>query len=444
METMKLDSLTTREVIELQEKYLMKSVEAWNDRVFVKGEGATLTDIEGNEYLDCFGGVSVINIGHAHPKMAEAVRDQVGRLTHLSTLYRTVPMPVLAKMLSDISPMDRGNAKVFFCNSGSEANEHAMTLARIATKKFEIFGLQNGFYGRGGFSMSVTGMGAWRSGLGPFMPGTMHLPHFHCYRCALGHKDPTRCGIACANYLKIAIKSQTSNRVAAVIAEAIQGIGGIVLAPPDYFNVLKPILDENGILLIVDEVQTAFARTGKWFAIEHYGVEPDVITLAKALGGGMPLGAVVARVEVADQFPGPDFSTFGGNPVSCRAAMAGIEVIEEEKLAENATEVGAYLKDGLSELSRTHPCFDDVQGLGLMIGGEVVTDKASRTPAPHEMLVTLMDEALKENVLIGRGGLYYNRVRFQPPLCMTRQEADKALAAFETALTVAEKSIGSG
>jgi 4-aminobutyrate aminotransferase/(S)-3-amino-2-methylpropionate transaminase len=283
--------------------------------------------------------------------------------------------------------------------------------------------------------MSVTGMGAWRSGLGPFMPGTMHLPHYHCYRCALGHEDHTKCGIACANYLKIAIKSQTSNRVAAVIAEAIQGIGGIVVAPPDYFKVLKPILDENGILLIVDEVQTAFGRTGKWFAMEHYGVDPDVITLAKALGGGMP------RAEVADEFPGPDFSTFGGNPVSCRAALAGIEVVEEENLMENAAKVGQHLHNGLVQISKAHPCFDDVQGLGLMIGGEIVTDKKTRTPAPNEMLVTLMDEALKENVLIGRGGFYYNRVRFQPPLSLSKEQAERALEAFEKALTTAEKSL---
>jgi 4-aminobutyrate aminotransferase/4-aminobutyrate aminotransferase/(S)-3-amino-2-methylpropionate transaminase len=439
---MTVQNLTAEDVIQMQDRYLMKSVEAWNDRVFVEGHGATLIDIEGEEYLDCFSGVSVLNIGHTHPRMVEAVRDQVGKLTHLSTLYRTVPMPLLAKKLSQIAPMDRGQAKVFFCNSGSEANEHAMTLARIATKKFELFGMQNGFYGRGGFSMSVTGMGAWRSGLGPFMPGTLHLPHYHCYRCALGHKDPTTCGIACANYLKLAIKSQTSNRVAAVVAEAIQGIGGIVVAPPDYFKTLKPILDENGVLLIVDEVQSGFGRTGKWFGIEHYGIEPDVITLAKALGGGMPLGAVVARSEVADAFQGPDFSTFGGNPVSCRAAIAGIEVIEDEKLAENATIVGQYLKDGLNELSKNHPCLDDVQGLGLMIGAEIVTDKASRTPAPDEALVTIMDEALKAKVLIGRGGLYYNRIRFQPPLCIKKEQADSVLEAFEGALSVTEKTIG--
>ena len=437
---MNMDKLSARDVVEMQDTYLMKSVEAWNDKVFVKGSGCVLTDTEGEEYLDCFSGVSVINIGHAHPKVAAAVADQVGKLTHLSTLYRTVPMPVLAKEISDRAPMDRGRAKVFFCNSGTEANEHALTLARIATKKFELVGLQNGFLGRGGLTMSLTGLGSWRAGLGPFMPGTLHLPGYHCYHCAMGHADPEKCGMACARYLSTLIKSQTSKRVAAVIVEPIQGIGGIVCAPRDYFKVLKPILDENGVLLIVDEVQTGFGRTGKWFGIEHYGVEPDVVTLAKALGGGLPIGAVVAKKDLADTFPGPDFSTFGGNPVSCRAAIAGIEVLEEEKLIENARSVGDHLKKSLVELSRRHPCLDDVQGMGLMIGAEIVADKKTRAPAAGAVLATILDEALKRHVLIGRGGFTYNRIRFQPPLSLTREQADRVVAVFDAALTIAEKA----
>lgn len=433
-------NLTAAEVIRMQEQYLMKSVEAWNDKVFVKGQGSTLWDIEGQEYLDCFSGVAVINIGHAHPKMVAAVQDQVTKLTHLSTLYRTVPMPLLAKKLAEIAPMDRGKAKSFFCNSGTEANEHAIMLARIASKKFEIFGLQNGFYGRGGFTMSITGLGAWRSGLGPFMPGTLHLPMYHCYRCSLGHKHYSECGYACANYLKIALKTQTSNRTAAVVVEPIQGIGGVVEAPPEYFKVLQPILAENQILLIVDEVQTGFGRTGKMFGIQHYGVEPDVVTLAKGLGGGMPIGAVLARSDVADTFPGPDFSTFGGNPVSCRAALAAIEVMEEENLVENAADVGSFFKGALLEMSRHHPFLDDVEGKGLLIGAEITLDKTKRTPAGNDILTQILDEALKEKVLIGRGGLYYNRIRFQPPLCFTRKEAERTLEAFEKALSIAEKS----
>jgi 4-aminobutyrate aminotransferase-like enzyme len=417
----------------------MKSVEAWNEKVFVRGKGAVLTDIEGDEYLDCFSGVSVLNIGHVHPKVVAAVNEQMQQLTHVSTLYRTVPMPLLAKRLSEISPMDRGRAKVFFCNSGTEANEHALTLARISTKKFELVGLQNGFYGRGGFTMGVTGLGAWRDGLGPFMPGTVHLPMYHCYRCPLGHADPEACGTACASYLKILLKSQTCGRIAAVIVEPIQGIGGIIPAPRNYFKVLQPILEENGILLIVDEVQTGFGRTGKWFGIEHYGVKPDVITAAKALGGGLPIGAVIAKAEIADSFPGPDFSTFGGNPVSCRAALAAIEVVEDEHLAENAVDIGKYMMDELSEMSRHHPCLDDVQGMGLMIGAEIVSDKDRRTPGSNEMLETIMNEALKEHVLIGRGGLYYNRIRFQPALTFTKKQADMVLAAFDKALSVVEK-----
>lgn len=431
--------LTTQQVIELQDRYLMKSVEAWNDKVFIRGKGTVLTDLEGDEYLDCFSGVSVLNIGHVHPKVVAAVNEQMTQLTHVSTLYRTVPMPLLAKKLSEISPMDKGMAKVFFCNSGTEANEHALTLARIATKKFELVGLQNGFYGRGGFTMSVTGLGAWRNGLGPFMPGTVHLPMYHCYRCPLGHTDPEKCGTVCANYLKVLLKSQTCGRIAAVIVEPIQGIGGIIPAPKEYFKVLQPILEENEILLIVDEVQTGFGRTGKWFGIEHYGVEPDVVTVAKALGGGLPIGAVIAKAEIADSFPGPDFSTFGGNPVSCRAALAAIEVVEEEHLAENAAEVGKYMMEELKEMSRRHPCLDDVQGMGLMIGAEIVSDKDRRIPGSNEMLETIMDEALKEHVLIGRGGLYYNRIRFQPALTFTKKQAGVVLEVFDKALSVVEK-----
>ena len=439
---MNQEKLTTKQVLELQERYLMKSVEAWNDKIFVQGHGAVVTDLEGQEYIDCFSGVSVLNVGHTHPKVVEAVCDQMKKLTHLSTLYRTVPMPLLARKLSELSPTDPGKAKVFFCNSGTEANEHALTLARIATGKFELLGLQNGFYGRGGLTMSLTGMGSWRAGLGPFMPGTIHLPGFHCYRCSLGHGDPEKCGMACARYLDTLLKSQTSRRVAAVIVEAIQGIGGIVLAPERYFEVLKPMLDEHKILLIVDEVQTGFGRTGKWFGIEHYYVQPDVITMAKALGGGLPIGAVMAREEIADSFPGPDFSTFGGNPVSCRAALAAIEVTEEEKLLENSSTVGGYMLEELQDLSRRHPMLDDVQGKGLMIGAEIVSDKNSRNPAPNDVLQTILDEALNDNVLIGRGGFYYNRIRFQPSLTISRVQAGKVLEAFDRALTVAENKAG--
>ena len=437
---MKDEDITTKQAIEMQDTYLMKSVEAWNDRVFVQGKGTRLTDLEGEEYLDCFSGVSAMNIGHAHPRVAEVVSDQMRKITHLSTLYRTVPMPVLAKKLSEIAPMDRGQAKVFFCNSGTEANEHALTLARISTKNFETVGIQNGFYGRGGWTMGLTGMGSWRTGLGPFMPGIHHLPMYHCYRCPLGYKDRESCGTACAEYMKIILKSESCGQIANVLVEAIQGIGGIIPAPPDYFKVLKPILDENGILMIVDEVQTGIGRTGTWWGIEHYGVEPDIITSAKALGGGLPIGAVIARAEIADTFPGPDFSTFGGNPVSCRAAIATLDIVEEEGLMKNSTVVGKYLKDRLIEMSKTHPFLDDVQGIGLMIGAEVVTDKNRRTPAPNDVLVTILDEALKEHVLIGRGGLYYNRIRFQPPLTFTQGEADTALAAFDKALSIAEKN----
>ncbi|MEM2921763.1 MAG: aspartate aminotransferase family protein [Candidatus Bathyarchaeia archaeon] len=431
------------EIIDLQKKYLMPCVDVWHEIVFIKGEGATLEDTEGKKYLDCFAGVSVVNAGHRHPKIVKAVKDQLDKITHLSTLYYTEPMPRLAKMLSDIAPMDRGNAKkTFFCNSGTEANEHAVTLAKKYTKKNEIIGLQCGFYGRGGLTMSLSGLGAWREGLGPFMPGVLHAPAYYCYRCPLGHREgPPGCDYACAHYIEYMLKTETAQRVAAFVAEPILGIGGCVPAPQDYFKVVKEILDRHSILLVVDEVQTGFGRTGKMFGIEHYGVEPDIVTVAKGLGSGIPIGAMIARAAVADAYPGPHFSTFGGNPLSCAAAIANIDVILEERLTENAERVGRRILKRLIELQDSSRLVDDAEGKGLMIGAEIVEDKVKRTPAKDEVLVSIMNEAADRGVLIGRGGLFYNRIRIQPPLILTEKQADLAMDAVDEAIRATEKKM---
>ncbi len=429
------------EVIDLQKKYLMPCVDVWHDIVFVKGEGATLEDSEGKKYIDCFGGVAVVNAGHRHPKIIQAIKDQLEKITHLSTLYYTEPMPRLAKKLSEIAPMDRGNIKkTFFCNSGTEANEHAVTLAKKYTKKNELIGLQCGFYGRGGLTMSLSGLGAWREGLGPFMPGVLHAPSYYCYRCPMGHREgPPGCGYACVRYIEYMLKTETSQRVAAFVVEPILGIGGCVLAPPDYFKIVKEILEKNDILLIVDEVQTGFGRTGTLFAIEHYGVEPDIVTLAKGLGSGIPIGAMVAKASIADSYLGPHFSTFGGNPLSSVAALVNIDVILEEKLPENAAKVGKYMLKRLQEIQESSKLVDDAQGKGLMIGAEIVSDKSKRTQAQDEVLVTIMNETANRGVLIGRGGLYYNRIRIQPPLTLSEEQADIAMNALEDAIKITEK-----
>ena len=436
------DSNLKETVIETQKQYVMPCIETWADVVFVDGKGATLIDSEGKQYIDCFAGVAVVNAGHCHPKVVKAVKDQVEKITHLSTLYYTVPMGALAKKLSEIVPIERGKIKKsFFCNSGTEANEHAVTLAKKYTKKNEVIGLQCGFYGRGGMTMGLSGLGAWRAGLGPFMPGILHAPSYYCYRCPLGHMEgPPDCGYACAHYVEHMLKTETTQQVAAFVAEPIFGIGGCVHAPKEYFKIISEILKPNGILLIIDEVQTGFGRTGDMFAIEHYGVEPDILSLAKGIASGIPMGAITSRASIADSYTGPHFSTFGGNPLSCAAALASIEAIIEEDMPSNAAKVGAYMLKRLEEMQKEHEMLDDVQGRGLMIGAEIVTDKNSRKPAPNEILNKIQTGAVERGVLFGRGGLYYNRIRIQPPLCLTKDEASKAMDVLDEVLTTVERS----
>jgi 4-aminobutyrate aminotransferase-like enzyme len=433
MKTEKQDSYLNQ-TIELQKKYVMPCVEVWHDILFVKGKGSTLYDSKGKKYLDCFGGVAVVNIGYCHPKVIKAIDKQITKLNHLSTLYYTECMPQLAKRLSEVAPIDgKSPKKSFFCNSGTEANEHAITLAKKATGKSEMISLQCGFYGRGGITMGLTGIGAWRSGLGPFIPGIYHAPSYYCYRCPMGQKyGPPECGYACANYIKTMLKTETTKNVACFIAEAVLGVGGCIPAPKEYFKIVKEILDQEGILIIMDEVQTGMGRTGNLFGIENYGIEPDIIALAKGLGGGiLPIGAVIAKAELADKHLGPDFSTFGGNPLSCAAALACLEVIEEEKLTENAKRVGDYLIRRFKEVENKSKIVDDVNGLGLMIGMEIVTDKSTKLPATHEVVAGILNKMAERGILVGRGGLYYNRIRLEPPLCLTIEEAEKVASTFE-------------
>ena len=267
-----------------------------------------LKDSEGKEYLDCFAGVAVVNAGHCHPKIIKAVKDQAEKLTHLSSLFQTVPEAYLAKKISDKLPMQKGKAKkVYFCNSGSEANDHAIILAKKFSKKFEIISLQNGYHGRTGSSISASGIGSWLADMGPFVPGFLHAPSYYCYRCPLGYKEgPPSCGYACAQYIKHMIGTESSGRVAAFIAEPAYGVGGVIPAPPDYFREVKRILDANDILFIADEVQTGFGRMGKTFGIENYGVIPDIVTMAKGLASGFPIGAVASTARDRRLLPRSD------------------------------------------------------------------------------------------------------------------------------------------
>ncbi|MGB4504317.1 MAG: aspartate aminotransferase family protein, partial [Syntrophaceticus sp.] len=388
-------------------------------------------DSTGKKYLDFFAGVSVINAGHCHPEITERICQQVKTLQHVCNIYLTQPMLELAEKLAGITP---GRLqKSFFCNSGTEANEGAVLLAKIATGRSELLALQDGLCGRTYLTMSLTGMRFWRTDPNP-AGGISFVPNAYCYRCPLNLSYPT-CDLACAEEVRRVIETSTSGEVAALIAEPIQGNAGIITPPPEYFPRLKEILQEYGILLIVDEVQCGFGRTGKWFAIENWGVEPDIMTMAKALGNGVPIGVFTALPEIADRYTRPGASTLGGNPVSMTAGLATLEVIEKEGLIQNAATLGVYLREKLLELKDKHPLIGDIRGIGLMQGAELVKD--GKEPADQEV-DRILEIMKNKGIIIGKNGRYRNVLAFQPPLVINQENVDEMISNLDEALTEVE------
>jgi 4-aminobutyrate aminotransferase/(S)-3-amino-2-methylpropionate transaminase len=399
--------------------------------VIDRASGATVTDVNGREYLDCFAGISVVSAGHNNAQVIAAAKAQMEKVVHCASyIYHVQPVADLAEKIAHIAP--RGLTKTFFGNGGAEAVEGAMKLARLYTGKHEFISLYASFHGRSWGTLSVTGnVGRKRRG-GPYAPGVTFAPAPYAYRSQWPN-DPEECGRQCAKAIEDVIRFTTSDDVAAFIAEPVMGEGGIIVPPQNYFKEVKKVLDHHGILFIADEVQSGFARTGKMFAIEHYGVEPDILVTAKGIADGFPLSAFTTRPEIAAAFkPGDHLSTFGGNPVSCAAALANIEFMEKENLPARATGTGNYAMSKLRELQKQNSLIGEVRGLGLMIGVELVKDE-KLTPASLEA-EALRDALLRQGVLVGVGGVYGNVIRFQPPLIITRQQIDRALKAFEVAL----------
>ena len=393
------------------------------------GLGMEVWDADDNRYLDCFGGVLTTSVGHARPEVVKAVSEQVAKIAHTSTLYLNEQTIGLAEKMAQITP---GRLKKsFFTNSGTEADETAMVLARIYTGNTEIIALRHGYHGRSVMNMTATGHAPWKHGTS-LVPGIVHAHAPYCYRCPF-NASPDSCALECARDVEELIQTSTTGQVAAFIAEPIMGVGGFITPPKEYFKVVTDIVRRYGGIFICDEVQTGWGRTGDaWCGIEHWEVEPEVMTFAKGMANGSPIGCTTATPEVADKYPSLTFATFGGNPVTMAAARATIRVIEENELPKNARVVGDYLRGKLEELKAKYPVIGDVRGMGLMQAIECVKERETKEPYPQAVL-RVFEETRKRGVLIGKGGLYGNVIRIGPPLIATKSDMDELVTALDGA-----------
>ena len=428
-----------KEIIEADAQWVTPSYPRPNYQLVADhAEGVWVTDVDGNVFLDCNAGVAVCSTGHCHPEVVAAIQDQAARLIHMcGTDFFYRHMPDLARKLDEIVPVP-SPTKTHFANSGTEAVETALKLAMHATGREKFIAFFNSFHGRTLGSLSLTSSRvAQRRGFKRQLLDVVHVPYPNAFRHPFtGERtDGATAAAACLDWIENRLFKTTTppEEVAGIVVEAVQGEGGYVPAPKEFLEGLRRICDEHGILLIVDEVQSGMGRTGRMFASDHYGLKPDIITLAKGIASGVPMGACVARADLMNWKPGAHASTFGGNPVALASALKTIEILERELVA-NSAEVGAYLEDGLRGLMRKHDCIGDVRGLGMMLGVEFVTDGATLAPAP-ELRDRVEVECFKRGLIILGAGL--NTIRWSPPLVLAREHVDVALEIFDEAITAA-------
>jgi 4-aminobutyrate aminotransferase len=401
-------------------------------------QGVWVTDVDGNVFLDCNAGVAVCSTGHCHPEVVRAIQEQAARLIHMcGTDFYYKLMPELGRKLDEIVPVP-SPTKTHFANSGTEAVETALKLAIHATGREKFIAFFNSFHGRTLGSLSLTSSKvAQRRGFKRQALDVVHVPYPNTFRDPFNGKQTDAATVSreCLDWITERLFKTTTpaEEVAAIVVEAVQGEGGYIPAPREFLHGLRRICDEHGILLIVDEVQSGMGRTGRMFACEHYDLKPDIITLAKGIASGVPMGACVARADLMDWKPGAHASTFGGNPVALAASLKTIELLERELVA-NSAEVGAYLQDGLRKLAGRYDCIGDVRGLGMMIGVEFVADSAMNAPAPELRDRVEMECYRRGLIVLGAG---YNTIRWSPPLVLTRENADVALEIFDEAVSAA-------
>jgi 4-aminobutyrate aminotransferase-like enzyme len=428
--------MTKEEILLAQSEHLFPCVFHYYQQPLVISHARNqyVWDIDGNQYLDFFGGIVTVSVGHCNEDVNRKVHRQMDRLQHVSTVFVNAPQAELAKKLAQITPGGK-LTKSFFTNSGTEANEAAILAARCYTGSTEIVALRYAYHGRSSLAMGLTAQSNWR--LGPVtQAGIVHAVNAYCYRCPYGLTYPS-CEVRCAQDVGEAIRTTTSGRIAGFIAEPIQGVAGFVTPPKEYFPIVAETVKKHGGVFISDEVQTGWGRTGgKWFGIEQWGVQPDIITSAKGLANGAPIGLTIARPEIADSVRGASISTFGGNPIATTAAKAVIDFIEDHKLSINAAEVGAHFRYKLLELQDKHPIIGDVRGMGLLQAVELVEDPVSKKPAVAATLAVM--EAARENgILLGKGGLHGNILRFSPPLNISKSDVDEFTRLLDASLVKA-------
>lgn len=403
--------------------------------VMARGEGAVVEDVDGNVYLDCCAGIAVAATGHSHPAVVAAITEQSQRFLHISTDYYHETQVALGQAIAEIVPLG-GPARTFFSNSGSEAVEAAIKLARYHTRRFNIIAFLGSFHGRTLGSLALTASKAvQRRGFGPMAPGVFHAPYANPYRRPAG-SGAEQCASDCLAYIEnqILVQLVSPDEVAAIIVEPIQGEGGYVVPPPEFIQGLSTIARKHGMLLIADEVQSGIGRTGKMFAIEHYGVQPDILIAAKGIASGLPMGLTMARDTVMDWPAGAHSNTFGGNPVACAAALATIKLVRDG-LMKNAAEVGNFLIEKLKALAARHRLIGDVRGKGLMIGVELVRDRLTKERAGEERDALVL-AAFRRGLLVLAAG--QNVVRLSPPLVLTKEQAETAVRLFDESLTEIE------